>query len=78
MHDAFVNVQSFVILNLLDDYNRERLGAEVDFWLPVVRITHALDQTIGLSGRLDRIRSDSNNEVCSAELIFWLQYTGFA
>jgi len=44
--------------NVLDDYNREGLGIEVDLGLPAQRITRVLDQIIEWRGKPKVIRSD--------------------
>lgn len=51
MQDALGNGQSFRTCNVLDDYNREGLGIEVDFGLPSERITRCLDQIIEWRGQ---------------------------
>jgi putative transposase len=38
MHDTLADGQKFRTFNVLDDYNREGLGMEVDFGLPSERI----------------------------------------
>jgi putative transposase len=37
-------------LNLIDDFNREALGIEVDFSLPSERVIRSLDQIIAWRG----------------------------
>jgi len=39
MHDALADSSSFRTFNVLDDYNREGLGIEVDKSLPALRVT---------------------------------------
>ena len=51
MHDALANGKPFRTFNVLDDYNREGLGIEVDFGLPSARIIRALDQIIEWRGK---------------------------
>ncbi len=58
MHDALANGLPFRTFNVLDDYNREGLGIEVDFGLPAPRITRALDQIIEWHGRPTIIRDE--------------------
>ena len=38
MHDQLVDSRSFRLLNVIDDYNRESLGIEIDFSLPSERV----------------------------------------
>lgn len=71
MHDALANGKSFRTFNVLDDYNREGLGIEVDLGLPAPRITRALDQIIEWRGKPKYIRSDNGTEMCSAEDQTW-------
>lgn len=71
MHDALASGRSFRTFNVLDDYNREGLGIEVDFGLPSGRITRVLDQIIEWRGKPKAIRSDNGSEMCSAEFQTW-------
>ena len=61
---------------MLDDYNREGLGIEVDLSLPAQRITRALDQIIEWRGKPKFIRSDNGSEMRSAEFQTWAQKKG--
>ena len=76
MHDALANGTSFRTFNVLDDYNREGLGIEVDLGLPAPRITRALDQIIEWRGKPKYIRSDNGTEMCSAEYQTWAKKRG--
>ena len=71
MHDALANGKPFRTFNVLDDYNREGLGIEVDFGLPAGRIIRALNQIIEWRGKPQVIRTDNGSEMCSAELQTW-------
>lgn len=44
MHDQLADGRSIRLLNVIDDFNREALGIEVDFSLPAERVIRALDQ----------------------------------
>ncbi|CAD6872650.1 Mobile element protein [Methylomonas fluvii] len=46
MHDQLADGRAFRLLNVIDDFNREGLGIEVDFSLPAVRVTRTLDRII--------------------------------
>ena len=76
MHDALANGKLFRTFNVLDDYNREGLGIEVDFGLPAERITRALDQIIEWRGKPKVIRSDNGSEMCSGEFQTWADNHG--
>ena len=45
-YDRLGDGRSFRTFNVLDDYNGEGLGIEVDFSLPAARVIRALDQII--------------------------------
>lgn len=50
MADQLANGRSFRTFNVLDDFNREGPGIEVDISLPSERVTRALDQIIEWRG----------------------------
>ena len=43
MADRLEDTRAFRLLNVLDDFNREGLGIEVDFSLPATRVIRSLD-----------------------------------
>ena len=51
---------------LLNDYNREGLGIEVEFSLPAARVVRSLNQIVELLGKPQNIRVDN---VLYAELL---------
>ena len=51
MSDSLDSSRPFRLLNVLDDYNREGLGIEVDFSLPATRVIRSLDRIIAWRGR---------------------------
>ena len=51
MHDQLSDGRSFRLFNVIDDYNREALGIEVDFSLPSERVIRASKQIIEWRGR---------------------------
>ena len=71
MHDQLADGRRFRTFNVLDDYNREGLGIEVDLSLPSARIIRALDQIIEWRGRPKIIRSDNGSEMVSHEFEGW-------
>ena len=56
MQDQLADGRKFRTLNVLDDYNREGLGIEVDFSLPAVRVVRSLNQIIEWRGAPEVIR----------------------
>jgi len=71
MHDRLSDGRGFRTFNVLDDYNREGLGIEVDLGLPALRIIRMLDQVIEWRGKPKVIRSDNGSEMCSGEFQIW-------
>ena len=73
MHDQLQSGQNYRLLNVIDDFNREGLGIEVDFSLPSQRVIRALEQIIEWRGKPKMIRSDNGPEYISHELKNWLE-----
>ncbi|WP_259677503.1 DDE-type integrase/transposase/recombinase, partial [Xanthomonas vasicola] len=59
MHDQLADGRSFRLFNVLDDFNREGLGIEVDLSLPSARVIRSLDQIIEWRGKPRVIRCDN-------------------
>jgi putative transposase len=76
MHDRLEDGRAFRLLNVIDDFNREGLGIEVDFSLPAERVIRALDQIIEWRGRPRVIRCDNGPEYVSAALMRWAEAKG--
>ena len=53
MHDQLADGRTFRLLNVIDDFNREAIGMEIDFSLPSERVIRELKQ-ICLSSRITR------------------------
>ena len=67
------------MFNVIDDYNREGLGIEVDLSLPGTRVARALDQMAdGRSYRLFNVIDDCNREGLGIEVDLSLPATGVA
>ena len=73
MHDQLQNGRSFRLFNVIDDFNREALGMEVDFSLPSERVIRALKQIIEWRGKPKAIRCDNGPEYVSGKLIAWAE-----
>ena len=71
MSDALADRRKFRTFNVIDGYNREGLGIEVDFSLPFARVVRALDQIIERRGKPAAIRCDNGPEHLAAELVNW-------
>ena len=78
MHDQLSDSKCFRLLNVIDDYNREALGIEIDFSLPSERVIRALKQIIEWRGRPNIIRCDNGPENISATIQTWAEQSGIA
>lgn len=76
MADSLSDGRSFRTLNVLDDFNREGLGIEVDFSLPALRVTRTLNRIIEWRGKPATIRVDNGPEYVSATLQTWAEQRG--
>ena len=73
MSDSLSNGRSLRTFNVIDDYNREALGIEVDFSLPSLRVIRALEHIIEWRGKPQVIRCDNGPEYISQVLQDWAQ-----
>lgn len=71
MHDTLSDGRSFRLFNVLDDFNREGLGIEVDLSLPSARVIRSLQQIIEWRGKPGVIRCDNGPEYVSGALLQW-------
>lgn len=76
MVDRFEDGRQFRLLNVLDDFNREGLGIEVDFSLPAERVIRSLNQIIEWRGKPYAIRVDNGPEYVSGKLMEWAEKQG--
>jgi putative transposase len=73
MHDQLSDGRSFRLFNVLDDFNREGLGIEVDLSLPSGRVIRALEQIIEWRGKPCAIRCDNGPEYISGAMQAWAE-----
>lgn len=71
MHDQLSDGRSFRLFNVIDDFNREGLGIEIDFSLPAERVIRTLDQLIEWRGKPNSIRCDNGPEYAGGKLAAW-------
>ena len=76
MADRQSDGRQFRLLNVLDDFNREGLGIEVDFSLPAERVVRSLNQIIEWRGKPKAIRVDNGPEYVSGKLMAWAEKQG--
>ena len=68
MHDQLADGRSFRTLNVLDDFNREGVGIEVDLSLPALRVVRSQNQIIEWCGAPQVIRVDNGPDYVSGLL----------
>jgi Transposase and inactivated derivatives len=71
MHDQLEDGRSYRLLNVIDDFNREGLGIEVDLSLPSERVIRTLNHIIEWRGKPKQIRCDNGPEYISNILADW-------
>ena len=71
MSDSLTDGRTLRTFNVLDDYNREGLGIEVDQSLPSARVIKALERIIEWRGKPAAIRCDNGPEYVSQSLVNW-------
>jgi putative transposase len=76
MHDQLEDGRTFRLFNVIDDFNREAIGMEVDFSLPSERVIRELKQIISWRGKPEVIRCDNGPEYISAAIQTWAQEWG--
>ena len=76
MHDQLADGRCLRLFNVIDDFNREALGIEVDFSLPAERVTRVLDQIIEWRGKPACLRCDNGPEYAGHELMNWAKTNG--
>ncbi len=65
--------RAYRAFNVIDDFNREGLGIEVDFSLPALRVIRTLERIIEWRGKPDAIRCDNGPEYISLALTGWAE-----
>jgi putative transposase len=78
MHYQLTCGRSFRLLNVIDDFNREALGIEIDFSLPSERVIRALEQIMEWRGKPLAIRCDIGLENISGTIQRWAEQVGIA
>ena len=71
MHDKLNDGRNLRLFNVIDDFNREALGIEMDFSLPSERVIQALKPIISWRGKPQVIRSDNGPENISGTIQGW-------
>jgi len=71
MHDQLEDGRTFRLFNVIDDFNREAIGMEVDFSLPSERVIRELKQIISWRGKPHVIRCDNGPEYIKGAIQNW-------
>ena len=71
LSDALWSGRRFRTFNVLDDFNREALGIEIDTSLPALRVVRALEQLVQIRGKPAALRVDNGPEFISVVLARW-------
>ena len=69
MHDQLKDGRSFRTFNVIDDYNLECPGIEVDLSLPALRVIRTLERIIEWRGKPKTIRYDNGPEYISQKVV---------
>jgi len=73
MSDSLWDGRRFRVLNIIDDYNREALGMEVDTSINAKRVIRVLDRITEERGTPQEIRVDNGPEFLSYAFTLWCQ-----
>ena len=73
MHDSLITGRAFRIFHVLDDFNRELLGTEIDTSLPTERVIRTLEQIADWRGYPEYVRVDNGPEFISGKLTAWAE-----
>jgi len=76
MYDKLEDGRNLRLFNVIDDFNREALGIEVDFSLPSERVIRALKQIISWRGKPQVFRCDNGPENISGTIPKWAKEWG--
>lgn len=76
MSDALADGRRFRTLNVVEDWNREVLGMEVDFSLPAARVVALLTELVARHGTPAQLRVDNGPELISHALQAWCRQVG--
>jgi putative transposase len=74
MHDSLSDGRSYRLFNVIDDFNREGLGIEIDLSLPSERVIRSLEHIIEWRGKPEAIRCDNGPEYISQALQNWAKH----
>jgi putative transposase len=71
MQDQLEDRRTFRLLNVIEDFNREVIGMEIDFSLPSERVIRELNQIISWREKPQVIRCDNGPKYISSAIKSW-------
>jgi putative transposase len=71
MHGGLKDGRSYRLLSIIDDFNREGLGIEIDLSIPAERLLCTLERIIEWQGKPKATRCDKGREYISDKIIEW-------
>ena len=76
MSDTLQHGHRFRTFNVLDDFNREVLGIDINSGIQATRVTQYLDQIAAWRGYPKQVRVDNGPEFTSGEFAHWAEQHG--
>jgi putative transposase len=73
MYDTLANKRQIRSLNIIDHFNRECKGINIQHSFPAVRVIEYLEEIICIHGKPERIRTDNGPEFISKKFQLWLR-----
>ncbi len=73
MSDSLQHGHRFRTFNVLDDFNREILGIDINTSIPASRVTRYLDQIAAWRGYPQQVRVDNGPEFIATEFVQWAE-----
>jgi transposase InsO family protein len=77
-HDQLDDRRAFRVRNVIDGFNREAIVMEIDFSLPLERVTRELKQIIFWRGKPQLIRCENGPEHISSAIQKWASECGLS
>ena len=74
--DVLTNGRRFIVLNIIDDFNREAIAMEIATSMPAERVINILEKVIWCSGKPESIRVDNGPEFIAELFKSWCSGNG--
>ena len=76
MSDTLQHGHRYRTFNVIDDYNRQILGIDINSGIQASRVTRYLDEIAAWRGYPDQVRVDNGPEFTSSEFVQWAESHG--